>query len=80
MLLHRTHKTPSALNTVIVATPTSFPVHDLGADIGRARRGFWAEEPKLAPGAIPGGHRRGIRTPELPFAAPLLFHPSLAAV
>lgn len=79
MRLHRTPSTLPALLTVIVASLTSFPAHDLGADTGRAPRVLKAEKCSGAGSGIRTGHSREIRSLVLPFAAPLLSPNHLAA-
>jgi hypothetical protein len=68
MLLHRTHNPPPALETVEVASLTSFPAHNLGAGTGPACRVLAAE---------PSGW--AIRSPQLPFAIAPLVHSISAA-
>jgi len=78
MRLHRTPNTLPALLTAIVASLTSFPAHDLGADTGPAHRVLQAEQFSGAGGGIRSFHSRQIRSPLLPFAASLLSHNYLA--
>jgi hypothetical protein len=68
MLLYRKHNPPPALQTVIVASLTSFPAHDLGADTGRGHRVLPTEKSSGA-----------IRSLQLPFATVPLLHDILAA-
>ena len=79
MQLHRTANTRPALFTVILASPTFFSAHDLGAGTGPVRRLPQAEKLGGASGGIPVFCSHEIRSLLLPFAAPLLSHNHLAA-
>ncbi len=79
MLLYRTHNPPPALQTVIAATPTSFPAHDLGADTGPAHRVLPAEKSSWGGRGIRSFHLPEILSLQLPFATAPLFHSMLAA-
>lgn len=79
MRLHPTPNTLPALLTVIVASHTSFPAHDLGIDTGRAHRVLQTEKFSGAGGGIRIFHSREIHGLLLPFAASLLSHNYLAA-
>ena len=79
MLLHRTHNPPPALETVEVASLTSFPAHDLDAGTGWAYRVLAAEKSGWVGRGIRTCHFGEIRSPHLPFATAPLFHGFSAA-
>ena len=79
MLLHRTDDAPPALETVEVASLTSFPAHDLGAGKGWAHRLLLAEPSGWVATGIRSFHLPEIRSRHLPFATGPLFHSIPAA-
>ena len=78
MRFHWTLNTPAALTAVIAASVTSFPAHDLGTDTRQAHRVVPAERFGGAGRDMPTFQLGELRSPLLPFAAPLLSHNHLA--
>jgi hypothetical protein len=79
MRFQRTLNTPAALTAVIAVSFTSFPGHDLGTETRQAHRVLRAESFGGAGRGIPTFQLGELRSPLLPFAAPLLSHNHLAA-